>query len=105
VIGHSEIPMLADMIVHLDSLDYMYGQFCEDRKLPLYTCHTANQAYLKLNQYYSKTDVFLLYRFVVCECPHLSCHLVHANWSTICSVSPCDVHQISSHVQVAAELD
>ncbi|QRV83564.1 DNA polymerase [Ceratobasidium sp. AG-Ba] len=65
VMSRAEVSMLADVIIHLDSLDYMFGKMCEDDALPLYARHASNRAREKLNEYYSKTDTSDAYRFAI----------------------------------------
>jgi hypothetical protein len=73
VMSCADVPLLADVIVHFDSLDYMYGKFCKDTTLPLYICHAANCRLQVLNKYYSKTDKCSLYQLSVCEYVNPSC--------------------------------
>ncbi|KAG9078720.1 hypothetical protein FRC06_008211, partial [Ceratobasidium sp. 370] len=81
VISRAEVPMLADVIIHLDSLDYVLGKFCEDGTLPLYMRHAANYAHIKLNEYYSKMDTSDAYRFsILCHPAMRAQYLRMSNW-------------------------
>lgn len=71
--SHADVPLLADVIVHFDSLDYTYGKFCNDTTLPLYIRHAANRGLQVLNKYYGKTDKCSLYQLSICEYKNSSC--------------------------------
>jgi hypothetical protein len=57
--------MLADVILHYDSLNYEYTEMCRDDSLPLYLRHAANRALGVLNKYYGRTDESDLYRLAI----------------------------------------
>ncbi|QRW02441.1 DNA polymerase [Ceratobasidium sp. AG-Ba] len=77
----AEVPMLADVIVHYDSLDYTYGKICNDTSLPLYVRHAANRARKVLNKYYTKTDTSHLYRLSILLHPGLRANYLRlAKW-------------------------
>jgi hypothetical protein len=59
--------MLADMIVHYDSLNFEYTCICADEDQPIYIRQAANRARLVLNKYYQKTDDSELYRLALCK--------------------------------------
>ncbi|KAG9096187.1 hypothetical protein FRC06_008947, partial [Ceratobasidium sp. 370] len=81
VASRAEIPMLADIIVHYDSLDYTYGKICSDTSLPLYVQHAANRGHKVLNKYYTKTNTSHLYRLSILLHPGLQAHyLCLAKW-------------------------
>ncbi|QRV88417.1 DNA polymerase [Ceratobasidium sp. AG-Ba] len=83
VMSRSEVPMLADVTIHFDSLDYVFGQFCEDAQLPLYARHAADRARLKLNEYYGKTDASDVYRFaILCHPSMRTKYMRMSNWQT-----------------------
>ncbi|QRW11530.1 DNA polymerase [Ceratobasidium sp. AG-Ba] len=81
VVSRADVPLLADVIVHFDSLDYTYGKFCDDTSLPLYIRHAAHRALLVLNKYYGKTDLCSLYQLAVLLHPGMrSAYLRLAKW-------------------------
>ncbi|QRW10264.1 DNA polymerase [Ceratobasidium sp. AG-Ba] len=83
VMSRSEVPMLADVTIHFDLLDYVFGQFCEDGKLPLYARHAADRARCKLNEYYSKTDTSDVYRFaILCHPSMRAKYMRMSGWRT-----------------------
>jgi hypothetical protein len=57
--------MLADIIVHYDSLNDEYTRMCNDEELPRWARQVANCARLKLNKYYQVTDSSDLYRLAL----------------------------------------
>ncbi|QRV90608.1 DNA polymerase [Ceratobasidium sp. AG-Ba] len=65
VVSRADVPLLADVIVHFDSLDYTYGRFGDDTTLPLYVRHAASRALLVLNKYYGKTNLCSLYQLAI----------------------------------------
>ncbi|KAG8741784.1 hypothetical protein FRC10_002419 [Ceratobasidium sp. 414] len=81
VLSRGNVPMLADVIIHFDSLDFTYSKMCEDMSLPLYIRHSANWARLILNKYYGKTDQCALYRLAVFLHPSMCAqYLKMAKW-------------------------
>ncbi|KAG9094187.1 hypothetical protein FRC06_011077 [Ceratobasidium sp. 370] len=74
IASHTEIPMLADVIVHYNSLNYTYGKICSDTSLPLYVRHAANHGRKVLNKYYTKTNTSHLYQLSILLHPGLQAH-------------------------------
>lgn len=62
------VPLLADVIVHYDALNFEYSEMCNTDSIPLYLRHAANRARVVLNKYYQKTDESELYRLAMCKC-------------------------------------
>ncbi|KAG9091997.1 hypothetical protein FRC06_000294, partial [Ceratobasidium sp. 370] len=73
----AEIPMLADVIVHYNSLNYTYGKICSDTSLPLYVPHAANCGRKVPNKYYTKTNTSHLYWLSILLHPGLQVHYLH----------------------------
>ncbi|QRV99744.1 DNA polymerase [Ceratobasidium sp. AG-Ba] len=61
ILSRAGIPMLADVLVHFDSLDYEYTTIAADKKQPLYVHQGAEHAWVVLNKYYLLTDDLHLY--------------------------------------------
>ncbi|KAG8735671.1 hypothetical protein FRC10_010280 [Ceratobasidium sp. 414] len=81
VLSCSGVPMLADVIVHFDTLDYEYTNICMDTKLPLYVRQGAECARSVLNKYYELTDNSILYRLAVLLHPSMHIHYLKlADW-------------------------
>ncbi|KAG8698233.1 hypothetical protein FRC08_006056 [Ceratobasidium sp. 394] len=81
ILSRGDVPMLADVIVHFDSLDFTFSKMCEDTSLPLYIGHTANKVRLKLNKHYGRTDKCALYRLAVLFHPSMRVqYLKMAKW-------------------------
>jgi hypothetical protein len=59
--------MLANVIVHYDSLDHVYRGVCLDGKQPLWIRHAARRGMGVLNKYYGKSDESHLYRLALCK--------------------------------------
>ncbi|KAG8728818.1 hypothetical protein FRC10_004546, partial [Ceratobasidium sp. 414] len=81
VLSRSGVPMLANIIVHFDTLDYEYTNICMDTKLPLYVQQGAERARSVLNKYYKLTDNSILYHLAVFLHPSMHVHYLKlANW-------------------------
>ncbi|QRV83802.1 hAT family dimerization protein [Ceratobasidium sp. AG-Ba] len=78
--SRSNVPMLADVIVHYDSLNHEYSNMAEDEGLPLWG-HAANRARLKLNKYYAISDSSHLYRLAILLHPsNRQAYLARLDW-------------------------
>ncbi|EUC55039.1 hAT family dimerization protein [Rhizoctonia solani AG-3 Rhs1AP] len=62
IMSRSNVPMLADVLVHYDSLNHEYCTMALDKNLPLWGQQGANRARLKLDKHYHITDSSHLYR-------------------------------------------
>lgn len=67
ILSRAGVPMLADVIVHYDTLNFEYSRICVDQSQPIYIRQAANRARLILNKYYQKTDESELYRLAMRE--------------------------------------
>ncbi|KAG8782630.1 hypothetical protein FRC12_020594 [Ceratobasidium sp. 428] len=56
ILSQSGVPMLADVIVHFDSLDFEYTNIANNSKETLYVRHAARCACAVLNKYYKLTN-------------------------------------------------
>ncbi|CUA75839.1 DNA polymerase [Rhizoctonia solani] len=65
IMSRSDVPMLADVLVHYDSLNHEYCQMATDKNLPLWAQQAANRARIKLDKYYQITDSSHLYRLAI----------------------------------------
>jgi hypothetical protein len=78
----ANVPMLADVLIHYDSLNHEYCKTANDATLPLWARHAANRARLKLNKHYAISDSSYLYRLALRES---NCHS-HSLETKICVV-------------------
>jgi hypothetical protein len=74
--------MMVDILVHYDSLNHEYTKMAEDTGLLLWARHTANRARLKLNKYYSISDISHIYRLALCKSIY-SCLYLSANYHVV----------------------
>ncbi|CUA70752.1 timeless [Rhizoctonia solani] len=65
IMSRSAIPMLADVLVHYDSLNHEYCNMAKDKNLPHWGNLAANRARLKLDKYYNLSDSSLLFRLAL----------------------------------------
>ncbi|KAG9125172.1 hypothetical protein FRC07_008697, partial [Ceratobasidium sp. 392] len=60
ILSRAGVSMLADIIVHFDTLDFEYTTMSQDMKLPAFVWQGAKRALLVLNKYYGLTDLLYL---------------------------------------------
>ncbi|KAG9082047.1 hypothetical protein FS749_007151 [Ceratobasidium sp. UAMH 11750] len=81
ILSRGGVPMLADVLVHFDALDYIYTTICADEKQPAWMRHAAKRALTVLNKHYGKTDESHQYRLAVLFHPSMRVHyLKQADW-------------------------
>ncbi|KAF8607086.1 hypothetical protein BDV93DRAFT_435812, partial [Ceratobasidium sp. AG-I] len=74
-------PMLVDIIVHYDALDAEYAEMCNNKSLPVYHWHAANQGRLLFNGYYQKTDESEMYHLAILMHPSMrKLYLTASGW-------------------------
>ncbi|KAG8730053.1 hypothetical protein FRC11_007494 [Ceratobasidium sp. 423] len=81
IMSKSHIPMLADILVHFDSLN---GEFCTmalDTSLPLWVQEAANHTGQVLNKYYAITETLIMYQLAILLHPsNHEAYLRHLSW-------------------------
>ncbi|KAG8687255.1 hypothetical protein FRC11_007521 [Ceratobasidium sp. 423] len=65
ILSKSNVPMLADILVHFDGLNQLYCNMANDKSIPVWGRQGANRARLKLDKYYSMTDTSIMYCLAV----------------------------------------
>ncbi|KAH7332951.1 hypothetical protein B0J17DRAFT_631943 [Rhizoctonia solani] len=65
IMSKANVPMLANVLVHYNSLNQKYCKLAEDTNILLWAQQAANHVQLKLNKYYTISDTSDLYRLVV----------------------------------------
>ncbi|KAG9081980.1 hypothetical protein FRC06_005300, partial [Ceratobasidium sp. 370] len=81
IFSHAGIPLLADVILHFDSLNYMYTNITNNLKEPMYVWTGAEHAQVVLNKYYQMTDNTHLYCMGMLLHPSLCKHYMKkAHW-------------------------
>ncbi|KAG9097740.1 hypothetical protein FS749_005630 [Ceratobasidium sp. UAMH 11750] len=75
------VPMLADVLVHFDALDYIYTNIAADENQPAWMQHSAKCALTVFNKNHGKTDSSNLYHLAVLFHPSMCVHyLKQADW-------------------------
>ncbi|QRV88431.1 alpha-glucosidase C [Ceratobasidium sp. AG-Ba] len=82
-LSRAGVPLLADVILHFDSLEYEYTNLAVDDDQPAYMRLAAQRARAVLNKYYDITDQSNLYRAAVLLHPSMRRqYVVLAEWPT-----------------------
>ncbi|QRV90595.1 DNA polymerase [Ceratobasidium sp. AG-Ba] len=80
-LSRAGVPLLADVILHFDSLEYEYANIANDSDQPAYMRLGAQRARVVLNKYYELTDQSDLYRAAILLHPSMRRHyLTLAEW-------------------------
>ncbi|QRW08919.1 DNA polymerase [Ceratobasidium sp. AG-Ba] len=80
-LSRAGVPLLADVVLHFDSLEYEYTNIASDSDQPAYMRAGAQRARTVLNKYYEMTDQSHLYRAAILLHPSMRRqYLTLAEW-------------------------
>ncbi|QRV96425.1 alpha-glucosidase C [Ceratobasidium sp. AG-Ba] len=83
ILSRAGVPLLADVILHFDSLEYEYTNIAAGNTQPAYMRLAAHRACAVLNKYYDHTDQSDLYHAAILLHPSMRRqYLVLAEWPT-----------------------